>query len=132
MSEAKQDELTPGKFCWNELLTPDVEAAKKFYGELFGWTFESMPMPDGEYIFGKSGDEPRSGMMQIQKEWGEVPPHWMSYVAVENVEASVEKAKSLGGTILQDTKAVGEMGTLAIVQDPTGAVLAFWKKGSCE
>ena len=130
MSEAVKEELIPGKFCWNELLTPDLEAAKKFYGELFGWTFDSMPMPEGEYTFLKNGDQPGGGMMQIQKEWGEVPPHWMSYVAVDDVVASVEKAKSLGGTILQDAKQVGEMGTFAIVQDPTGAVLAFWKQGS--
>ena len=133
MSEGHEDK-TPGRFSWNECITSDPEAAKKFYGELFGWTTETMPMPKGEYTFFKRGDVPAAGMMKKPDEMGQVPSHWMAYVTVESIEASCAKAEELGGKVVQPKIDIPEHGSLAVIEDPTGAVFAFWEfsdKASC-
>ncbi len=130
-------DMTPGKFCWNELTTPDVEASKKFYGDLFGWETSSMDMGGGATytMFRTAGAAPTDaagGMFQITPEMEGCPPHWLSYVLVEDIEASVAKAKSLGASILKDVTDL-PMGKLAIFRDPQGAGLAFWQaKGTGE
>ncbi len=131
-------DMTPGKVCWTELMTPDVAASKKFYGDLFGWETSEMPMGPGvTYTMfrtaGASEREASGGMFQITPEMQGCPPHWLSYVLVEDIEASVEKAKALGATIVKDVTDVG-MGKLAIFRDPQGAGLAFWQavgSGEC-
>ncbi len=124
----------PGKFCWNELMTPDLEASKKFYCELFGWETKEMDMGGG-FIYtmfrpaGAPEDQSCGGMLQISPEMGDCPPHWLSYVMVENTAESVEKAKALGATVIKDVTDIG-MGIFAIVTDPTGAAFAFWQQGA--
>jgi len=82
-----------GHFHWNELVTRDVEKAKKFYGSTVGWTFDGMPMPDGTYWVAKMGDQPVGGLFPIAgPQWDGVPEHWMSYLAVDDVDARVKKA----------------------------------------
>ena len=77
-----------GNFYWNELATRDVEKAKKFYGETIGWTFEGMPMPDGTYWVAKMGGKAIGGLFPISgAQWQGVPEHWMSYLAVDDVES---------------------------------------------
>ena len=67
-----------GQFCWNELMTRNVERAKKFYGETIGWTFEAMPMPNGTYWVAKASDKPVDGIFDISgPEFGPVPESWM-------------------------------------------------------
>ncbi|GEM_PF-458009 len=118
---------TPGKFSWHELLTHDVEQAKAYYAALFGWTSTTVPMEGAEYHMFRLDGEPVAGMMQIQPEWGPVPPNWMSYATVDNVEAAVERVQKNGGNVLQPAKEIPGMGRLAVVQDPGGAVLSFWE-----
>src|SRR5260221_11995292 len=85
-------------FYWNELVTRDAEKAKKFYGGTLGWTFEGMPMPDGTYWVAKMGDKAVGGLFPIAgPQWGGVPEHWMSYLAVDDVDARVKKAIAAGG-----------------------------------
>ena len=57
-----------------------------------------------------------------------VPPHWRSYISVENLDATILKAQNIGATIIVPAMQVGNMGRLAIVVDPTGAHIAFWQK----
>lgn len=119
----------PGAFCWNELVTSDPEAATEFYAGLFGWTAEPVdggPMP---YVMFKKGDQPVAGMVQIVDEMGDVRPHWMNYVLVDDIEASVSQVEPLGGTVIQPVVPVGNMGRLAVIQDPTGAIFSFWEAG---
>ena len=67
----------PGAINWNELLTKDVERAGSFYAELFGWTSTVTPNPPGrDYMVFMSGEEPRAGMLELQPDMGEMPPHW--------------------------------------------------------
>ena len=85
----------PGTFCWVELGTTDVPAAKAFYSELAGWSFMDVPMGDGEtYSMFEQGGHHRAGLYALKKEQLDmkVPPHWMNYVLVSNVDETLAKA----------------------------------------
>ena len=112
-------------FVHVELHTKDVAKAKKFYGGLFDWKLEDMPMPGGggAYTMIGVGDGTGGGMMADSS----APPHWLAYVGVDDIQASTKRAKELGATILQDVMQVGEFGWMSILRDPTGATLALWK-----
>lgn len=115
----------PGAFCWNELLTKDVDGSKTFYGGLFGWTFETNPMGDFEYTSIKNGDRPNAGLMEIQPDWGPIPPHWNVYLTVADCDAGTAKVESLGGKILEPPRDIPEVGRFSMVADPQGASFAL-------
>lgn len=115
---------TPGAFSWNELMTSDPAAAARFYGDLFGWTVASMPMPDGEYRVVKVGDAPVGGMMALPPDAGPMPPAWSCYVTVADVDATLARCASLGGKTLVPPMDVPGVGRMAVLQDPQGAVLS--------
>ncbi len=121
-------EPVTGTFCWLEANLEDPAKATGFYGELFGWAFQEMPMPNGAtYRIAHRGGKHVAGLTQLPdaaKKMG-APPHWLSYVAVDDVARSADRAKSLGGKILAPPMQVGP-GTMAVVQDPTGGVFALW------
>jgi len=112
----------PGAFCWNELMTNDTDTAATFYTSLFGWDPQSADMGGTMYTSFMAGDEPAGGMMAIQKEWGEVPPHWLVYFAVADCDQSTETAQGLGATVLVPPGDIAEVGRFSVVQDPQGAV----------
>lgn len=107
----------PGAFCWAELLTRDTSRAESFYKALFGWGTGG----ESSYIEWKHGDRSIGGLMEIRKEWGEVPPHWLVYFQVESVDRSVEKAKGLRGVLTMGPQDVPEVGRFAMLHDPQGA-----------
>lgn len=130
MSETTQAPPATGTFCWRENLTHDVDKAKSFYTGLFGWTSNEMDMgPAGIYTMFKQGDVDVCGMMKMPPEAVEqkVPSHWLTYVAVDDCNASAEKAQSLGAKIVHGPAEVTGMGRFAIIEDPTGAVFAMWQ-----
>jgi len=111
-----------GHFHWNELVTRDVEKAKKFYGSTIGWTFDGMPMPDGTYWVAKMGDQPVGGLFPIAgPQWDGVPEHWMSYLAVDDVDARVKKATAAGAKLMRPAFDVPGVGRIAILTEPGGA-----------
>jgi predicted enzyme related to lactoylglutathione lyase len=111
-----------GHFHWNELVTRDVEKAKKFYGSTIGWTFDGMPMPDGTYWVAKMGDQPVGGLFPIAgPQWDGVPEHWMSYLAVDDVDARVKKATAGGAKLMRPTFDIPGVGRIAILTEPGGA-----------
>jgi hypothetical protein len=119
-----------GRFCWFELSTTDQTAAKLFYSRLFGWTCEDMPIgPDAAYTFFRINGRDVGACCTLQPEQLQhgVPPNWLTYVAVSNVDESVAKAQSLGGTVIVPGCDVFDSGRLAVLQDPTGAVIAMWQ-----
>jgi len=87
---------TPGRVIWRELMTPDLERATGFYGELFGWRFDTMPMPSGPYVIVKAGGKGVGGVMQMGPEM-KLPPMWQSYVSSLDVDAACAAAKEHGG-----------------------------------
>ena len=129
--ESQQHDTTPGTMPWNELITRDKSASVDFYSKLFGWSTEDMELPGGNtYTMFKVGDRPVAGCM-VPPEDSEAPPMWLSYVNVEDIDASVAKAKELGGVICKERVDL-PMGSFAVVSDPQGATFAFWQAtGDC-
>jgi predicted enzyme related to lactoylglutathione lyase len=127
-------------FVWNELMTTDIKGAKKFYGEVFGWTHQDMsfadpmvPAKQGEpgYTIWSLGADDKTGQgggMQMDGEgFKGVPPHWLAYVAVDDADATVEKVKRAGGTVLMGPMDIKGVGRIYLIKDPQGAVLGIGK-----
>jgi len=116
-----------GRFCWVELQTKDPAAAQRFYGGLFGWTFEDMPMPEGKYTIAKAGGKQVAGLMLLPEQAASMgmPPSWGVYVAVNDVKASTEAAAKQGAKVLLGPTPMGP-GTFSVIADPTGAVFMLW------
>jgi hypothetical protein len=112
-------------FVHVELSTTDVNKAKTFYGKLFEWTLEDVPMPNDTYTMIKPGKGTGGGMMK-QLIPG-APSAWMAYVEVDDIGAATKKAKSLGATVMKDVTEVMGAGWFSIIVDPTGAMLGLWK-----
>ena len=124
-----QNEQTPasapvGHFSWNELLTPDVPAAKQFYGELMGWQMEPFG-PAKDYFVLKIGDAGVGGMMKTPQ--AGMPATWLAYVTVADVDAAVAKATQLGGKVCAPPFDVPQVGRCAVITDPQGAALGLFK-----
>lgn len=117
---------TNGAFSWFELMTSDVEGAKKFYGELFGWEFKSADNVDFDYQVVSVGGQEMAGIMDIKHCGDEkIPPHWGNYITVKDIKAALQKAKELGANVLVDITAIPKVGNFAIIQDPQGAVISM-------
>jgi uncharacterized protein len=113
----------PGALTWNELGTRDVEAAKRFYGAVFGWTTKGEGylewQLDGKTI-GGCNDLNAIGMPE------QIPAHWLVYFAVKNCDGSADRIKELGGTINMPPADIPGMGRFAVGADPQGAVFAVF------
>ena len=116
-----------GTFCWNELNTRDALAAKKFYGETIGWTFDTMPMDNGApYYICMHGDTPVGGIFtMVGSDFDGVPEHWFAYLAVDDVDKRTNKAKAAGATIIRPPFDIPTVGRIAIIKDPQGAVMGW-------
>jgi hypothetical protein len=110
----------PSPFVHIELATDDVARAKSFYADLFGWKMTDLPM---DYTLLSTGKAPGGG---IFKRPPEAPVGWSVYVGVTDAAASLEKAKTLGATVLREPTLISpEWGRFAVLQDPTGAVICL-------
>jgi predicted enzyme related to lactoylglutathione lyase len=112
-------------FVHVELNTTDLNKAKTFYGKLFDWKLEDMPMGADSYTMIKVGEGTGGGMMKQMVPGA--PSAWLAYVNVDDINAATKKAKSLGATIMKDVTEVMGAGWLSIIVDPTGAPLGLWK-----
>ena len=113
-----------GQFCWNELMTTDVAAAKTFYTRLLGWT----PEPFGEgmdYTVLKKDNASVGGLMKTPQPG--MPAQWLAYVLVEDVDAAAAQAAKLGGKVCKAPFDVPEVGRIAVVMDPQGAAFGLFK-----
>ena len=116
-----------GTFYWNELMTRDVERAKKFYGDTMGWSFDAMPMPgEGTYWLAKMDDEPVAGILDTSTpEFASVPESWMAYIAVDDVDARVKKAVKAGAKLMKPIFDVPGVGRIAVLMEPGGAGIGW-------
>src|SRR5579871_2545781 len=124
------DKHPPGDFCWLELGTTDQNAAKKFYGALFGWIAGDTPTgPDSYYtIFRLDGRNAAAAFTLRPEELARgIPTHWQPYIAVENADATASKVAGLGGTVLEPPFDVLDAGRMAVIRDPTGAVTSIFQ-----
>ena len=116
----------PGSLGWNELNTTDLDAADAFYASVFGWTRDSAPMQGqaGDYYFFTLEENGVGGMIQIQPEWGEVPPHWSTYLCVADVDASFGKALVLGAEAVVPVTQESNV-RFAFLKDPQGVYVGI-------
>jgi predicted enzyme related to lactoylglutathione lyase len=115
-----------GDWYWNELWTPDDVKALAFYERVFGYTHDSMDMgPQGTYYLLKKDGIMRAGLMRSVEP--NAPPMWLPYVAVDDCDASVAKAKSLGAKLVHGPMDIAGVGRFAILIDPLGAAIAVMR-----
>jgi uncharacterized protein len=123
--------VSEGVFVWDELMTSDVEDAKRFYGEVFGWTSHEYEGPAGAppYTLFRVGDADRAGCMAITAEAKAMgaAPHWIPYVGVEDVDETAARAKELGATIYLEPNDIATMGRIAVFGDPNGATMGLFQ-----
>jgi predicted enzyme related to lactoylglutathione lyase len=122
-SETQQKPSPVGEFCWNELLTSDEAAATKFYSAVFGWQTADFSGGGAKYTIWKSQGKGVGGLMKRPME--NMPPHWMGYVTVADVDATLKKAGDAGGKVLMPALNVPTVGRIAVLQDPQGATLGI-------
>lgn len=122
----------PGLFGWVDLSTSDVPAAQAFYTALFGWTYEEIPTPMGpSYSMCRLGEDVVAGIAPQPPGMADsgAPSTWNSYVLVEDAEATCAAARAAGGTVLMAPADVMDQGRLAVLADPSGAVVGLWQPG---
>lgn len=120
-----------GRWIWYELITPDVPGAKRFYGDLVGWTAQDLPsMPGAEpYAIFSADGYGVGGVMNLgapMKAEG-MPPNWTGYVCVDDCDAAAAKAQKLGGAVRREPLDIPGVGRFAVIADPAGAVLIVMK-----
>jgi predicted enzyme related to lactoylglutathione lyase len=125
--EEKMDDklMKHGAFSWFELVTGDVEGSRGFYGKLFGWTTENMEMEGGmTYDVINVDGEGVGGIMETPRQAAGTPSMWGVYVSVDDVDATAEAAKEMGGQVLMGPQDIPEVGRFCVLQDPNGALIS--------
>jgi uncharacterized protein len=112
-------------FVHIELMSTDVGKAKAFYGKLFDWKLEDMPMPDGTYTMIRVGDGTGGGL--LKNPIPGAPSSFVPYVLVDDLKAATGKAASLGAKVMKEVTEVPGAGSFTLITDPTGAVLGLWQ-----
>jgi uncharacterized protein len=128
----KRTSYEPGTFSYCELATTDIADAKRFYGGLFGWQHDDVPMPDAEpYTVARIDGDSVAGLtpQQPQQREAGIPPHWFNYVTVESADEAATRASELGGTVHAGPFDVMDIGRMAVIADPTGAMFGIWEPG---
>ena len=116
-----------GASCWNELITSDTAKAGEFYSSLFGWTLQEKAMGPMTYTMFMQGETLAGGMMATPPEMGEAPPNWMVYFAVGDCDEEVQHAQTLGAKVFSPAMDIPEVGRMAVLADPQGAVFSIIK-----
>jgi predicted enzyme related to lactoylglutathione lyase len=125
------DPKKAGEFSWAELNTTDYESAWKFYSDLFGWKHkDSMDMGEGNtyFMFNDDAEYTKGGMSNMAKQMN-MPPHWLHYVTVDDVEATITRIKEKGGKVVNGPMEVPGNDIIAQCQDPQGAFFAIYSEG---
>jgi uncharacterized protein len=117
----------PGAFCWADLGTPDVDAAKRFYEGLFGWKTTLGEKDTSGYLHIKNGDDFIGGIPPSKYRNPNAPPHWMIYIMVSDCDSAAAEAKELGGMVHMAPSTIENAGRMAILADPQGAVFALFQ-----
>jgi predicted enzyme related to lactoylglutathione lyase len=126
----ERTQYTPGTFSWTDFSTPDVAAAKGFYGGLFGWEAEDLEVPGGGTYSMQNLGGRRVAALSPQPEQQRaagVPPMWNSYITVESADAATARASELGADVHAQPFDVMEAGRMAVIQDPQGAFFMVWE-----
>jgi predicted enzyme related to lactoylglutathione lyase len=117
-----------GVFVWDELMTTDVEGAKRFYGDVVGWESRDMDMGELTYTLFGTGGIDRAGCMPLPAGAEGMPPAWLTYLGTDDVDAIAEKATSLGANaIIMEPTDIPTVGRLAVIVDAAGAAVGLFR-----
>lgn len=121
----------PGAFCWAGLATSDPEDARRFYTSLFGWQSEDVPAGAmGVCTLLRRGHLNVALLYEQTREARQAgaPPHWTTFVSTPDADATIERARSLGATVLREPFDVLGLGRVAALRDPAGAIISVWQR----
>jgi predicted enzyme related to lactoylglutathione lyase len=128
---SRRDHYPPGVPCFVDTLTPDVEAAKRFYAGIFGWEPAGPgPIPGdppGEYFVARLGGQDVAGIGSLPGGAAASPPAWNTHISVAGADATAEAARAAGGTVLMEPVDAPPAGRLAVLADPSGAAFVVWE-----
>jgi len=118
---------THGTIWWSELMTREPDVACVYYAGIAGWSYEAMPTSGGKYHVASAQGRPVAGIMDMTDLPGmeAVPPHWFTYIAVDDVVAAVAATRAAGGAVIKDVFEVPGIGRIAIIADPAGAAVGI-------
>ncbi|MEO0672465.1 MAG: VOC family protein [Pseudomonadota bacterium] len=121
-----------GRVYFNELNTWDPDAAKTYYGAVFGWSFVETPTAGTDnqrpYHIAKIGDDVVAGMFtMVSPHFDGIPDHWFTYLAVDDLDAAIKTSDSAGGKVTRPPFVIPDFGRMAVVAGPTGAYQAFFQ-----
>jgi predicted enzyme related to lactoylglutathione lyase len=125
MTDTATKTYAPGTPIWVDLASPDIAGSVSFYGQLFGWNAQDLGEEAGHYnMFTQGGKQVAAvaGKMDPGQ-----PTAWSVYVKTDNAAETVKKAAEAGGKVLMEPFAVMDQGTMAVVADPSGAVISLWQ-----
>ncbi|AZM93145.1 VOC family protein [Streptomyces sp. W1SF4] len=125
----------PGTPCWIDLMVPDQQAAIDFYSDLFGWQGEVGPPETGGYAVCTLKGKPVAGIMKAMNPDGTVPDPlpptvWTTYLSTDSIDATVKSVTDAGGTVMMGPMDVMDLGRMAVIADPAGAVVGLWQPGT--
>ena len=125
----ERSSYAPGVPSWVDLATTDPAAARDFYGQLFGWEFDVSPDEQlGHYTTVTKNGKTVAGM--VGTPMTEQPPAWATYFATDDVQKLSERITDNGGAIVMGPDPVGQLGSMLVWQDPTGAFVGAWQAGT--
>ncbi|MEX0172071.1 VOC family protein [Streptomyces sp. LMG1-1-1.1] len=125
----------PGTPCWIDLMAPDQQAAIDFYCDLFGWQGEVGPEETGGYAVCTLKGRPVAGIMKAMNPDGTVPDlmpptMWTTYLSTDDIESTVKSVTEAHGTVMMGPADVMDLGRMAVIADPAGAVVGLWQAGT--
>ena len=115
-----------GKFCWYELMTPDVPAAERFYASVVGWTMRDSGMPGMNYMLAYAGESQVAGLMTLPAEAGGMPSMWMGYIFTDKIEETLKDIAANGGKVHRQPQDIPGIGRFAVAADPHGAIFSLF------
>jgi predicted enzyme related to lactoylglutathione lyase len=118
-----------GSVTWNDLTVPNAETVRDFYSGVVGWKYESVDMGDySDFSMISPGDgKPVAGICHSKGVNASLPPQWLIYITVENIEASIKNCINFGGEVILGPKQMGEQGKYCVIKDPAGAVASLFE-----
>lgn len=118
-----------GTFCWADLTTTDMGSTIEFYGSLFGWQTVEAHSEDQHYIFFTKDGKHVGGAGLLTQEMVDngAPTVWTSYIATDNADETVKKVEALGGKVIMPPAKIGDSGRVAMIAEPTGAIVGLWE-----
>ncbi len=120
------DNQAAGSIPWRDLTVVDAKQVRDFYEQVVGWKVDEVPVGDyHDYLMNDAGGNAVAGICHAKGDNANLPPQWLVYITVVDLEASIEQCKALGGKVVSPQRSMGSYGTVCVIQDPAGAVAAL-------